>query len=231
MKNTLIILTLILSSVCFGQNLKATYIKSFANLKTENNTYEDASDIKPIQHIYSYSKNKSFYKMLDVEAEKIDSIKSKDRDGYIQQITISASKDDIYKDLQKKILYRNYTIYQTEFNIIDNLTNFDWELVDEFQEIKGFKCKKAITNKEKFPITAWYCEGISINDGPDRFYGLPGLILKVELGVFSTITIDQIKITDDKVNVEEPVIKTSYLTTKEFNEKLNKLMLDKANEE
>ena len=32
------------------------------------------------------------------------------------------------------------------------------------------------------PVTAWYSEQIPVSDGPDIFWGLPGLILEISLG-------------------------------------------------
>lgn len=53
---------------------------------------------------------------------------------------------------------------------IDNLTN---------KVIQGYKCTKAVAKVGKRIYIAWFTHEIPVNDGPYKFKGLPGLILKV----------------------------------------------------
>jgi GLPGLI family protein len=45
---------------------------------------------------------------------------------------------------------------------------------------KGFNVQKAITDFAGRKWIAWFTADIPIPDGPYKFYGLPGLILKLE---------------------------------------------------
>jgi len=54
-----------------------------------------------------------------------------------------------------------------------------WEFVEGAMNICGYECKKAITTFRGRNYTAWYTPKIAISDGPWKFWGLPGLILKV----------------------------------------------------
>ena len=64
----------------------------------------------------------------------------------------------------------------------------EWEILnDETKLINGYLCKKAIGKRAKVNDTeliknaefiAWFCPDIPLSFGPERFYGLPGLILK-----------------------------------------------------
>lgn len=65
----------------------------------------------------------------------------------------------------------------------------DWEITEEEGYIGKYKVRKAITDSfESDPnhpfyagkAIAWFCTDIPIPSGPARYYGLPGLILKLE---------------------------------------------------
>jgi len=67
--------------------------------------------------------------------------------------------------------------------------NYKWNITKDTKTIKGYLCKKATTNSiEVDPedsayyglVTAWFTEDIPIPTGPDRYCGLPGLILEIE---------------------------------------------------
>jgi len=55
-----------------------------------------------------------------------------------------------------------------------------WELLPEFTNVLGYKVQKAITNFAGRKWIAWFTTSIPIPDGPYKFCGLPGLILKIE---------------------------------------------------
>ncbi|SFI27820.1 GLPGLI family protein [Halpernia frigidisoli] len=55
-----------------------------------------------------------------------------------------------------------------------------WKISDEKMDLNGDKVQKATTDFGGRIWTAWFSENIKISDGPYKFYGLPGLILKLE---------------------------------------------------
>ena len=55
-----------------------------------------------------------------------------------------------------------------------------WDITTDTTSIKGYLCNKATTSFRGREYTAWFTLDIPINDGPWKFHGLPGLILKVE---------------------------------------------------
>lgn len=54
-----------------------------------------------------------------------------------------------------------------------------WNVLPEYNEILGYKVQKAITKYKGRNWIAWFCSDIPISDGPYKFKGLPGLILKI----------------------------------------------------
>ncbi len=86
--------------------------------------------------------------------------------------------------------------------------DLEWVIKDEYKTINGYKVRKAVTPAYlKAPgetwdygdAIAWFTEEIPVSAGPDRYYGLPGLIVRLEhsrrKNVFFTLT----SITFDKV--------------------------------
>ncbi|MNK57823.1 hypothetical protein D3C87_768890 [compost metagenome] len=55
-----------------------------------------------------------------------------------------------------------------------------WKILQEKSTIEGIKVQKATVDAMGRSWIAWFAEEIQIQDGPYRFSGLPGLILKLE---------------------------------------------------
>lgn len=58
-----------------------------------------------------------------------------------------------------------------------------WKFSDDAkQKILGYACSKATTTYRGRNVTAWFAEELPYNAGPYCFFGLPGLVMKVEYG-------------------------------------------------
>lgn len=226
MKKATLLLSFIFSfSYC--QSIKSTFVHKYLN---ENKADEYFMEAKPTIYSYQYSLKKTLYKQIFSEILKDTTII--DSNGLVNELkSITSSENIIFKDLSKKIFFQEYSVLDSNFSVKDNLKDFNWELTDEEFIVKGYKCKKAISKTEKNIIKAWYCEDIPINDGPDRFYGLPGFILKIEIGEYSIIEIDQLKLLDEKINFEKPQNKSKYITWKELLIMERELLQKKINED
>jgi GLPGLI family protein len=92
--------------------------------------------------------------------------------------TNSGGTNEYYYDTVKNIyLIKNCTI--GECFIYPN-PNLEWELTQESKQVNGYEVYKATRNNGK--VTAWYAPELPLNFGPKGEYGLPGLILELELG-------------------------------------------------
>jgi len=67
----------------------------------------------------------------------------------------------------------NYFIYG------EDLTPQAWTLLDDTMTIAGYACQKAVCGYKGRSYEAWFTPEIPINEGPWKFYGLPGLIIKL----------------------------------------------------
>jgi len=84
----------------------------------------------------------------------------------------------IFKDLKSQTTV-------TEENFFDKvyLTTYhcrpEWEILQEKSKLFSYNVQKAETNFAGRKWIAWFTNEIPISDGPHKFYGLPGLILKI----------------------------------------------------
>ncbi len=61
----------------------------------------------------------------------------------------------------------------------ENIHLFDWEVGGETDSISGYKVQKATTVFAGRDWVAWFTPDIPYNEGPFKFNGLPGLILRI----------------------------------------------------
>ncbi len=96
-----------------------------------------------------------------------------------RQIPYSGVRYKIIKNhLLGNLTYNEY-FSRTNFIYTDEV-NLNWKLVNDTTTICNHLCHKATTHFRGRDWVAYYCMDIPINDGPYKFSGLPGLILKIE---------------------------------------------------
>lgn len=103
--------------------------------------------------------------------------------GY--RITHPAKDERMYLNQHSGIIVRQqYDRKKKDYVLWDyEAPAYNWELRDEFRTIGEYKCQKATVtyNEPGWGVaTAWFTEDVPLSVGPERTYGLPGLI--VEMG-------------------------------------------------
>ena len=135
--------------------------------------------------------------------------------------------DNVYKDISTKSYTKEVNMMSKTYTVKDELPNFDWKLTRETRTILGNEARKATAEKDGKVITAWYSTKIPAKNGPENYWGLPGLILEVESEIEQDpikgkkiIVISNIKTSNDKKAIEMPKAK-STITEADY-EKLQK---------
>ncbi len=102
-----------------------------------------------------------------------------------------------------------------------------WKMTPEMKEIMGYVCLKAIYTDTANVIEAWFTADIAVPVGPEKYGGLPGVILelsnKKDKKVLTAIKIEFRAI--DLSEVQEPT-KGKEVTREEY----NKIVQDKIKE-
>lgn len=85
------------------------------------------------------------------------------------------------------VIYKNHLsdssiafrqIQEERIALVDSFRNIQWTVTEEFREIAGFQCQKFVgVLFDSVYIVAFVTNQISVNDGPETFAGLPGMIM------------------------------------------------------
>lgn len=130
-----------------------------------------------------------------------------------------------YKDFNKNELLFNF-YNGKDFYGKDNLLKWNWQITTETKEINGFTCKKATSDAFGYYFTVWFTEDIAINAGPDKFDGLPGLILYLGTAYYEYIA-TSVKIEKNPITIVKPEMPKETVTMAEVesfvNAKVSKL--------
>lgn len=173
------------SIVCFSQNtdfdLAFTYkvkAKFYKHIE-EGNANENM--------LLLIGKNKSLY--ISPYRYKIDSarVAIKSRGGSISELLEYSSKfpdfvigSSIFKNLNKNELHYDRQNTNVSFRIEEDIPLFKWEIKNENKKILNYNCQLATLKYKGRVYKAWFSTQIPIQNGPWKFGGLPGLILKIE---------------------------------------------------
>ena len=85
----------------------------------------------------------------------------------------------IYKGFPEEKISYSYKILRDNLRYEEDLNQFSWEILPENKLIEGYQAQKATTTFAGRNYIAWFTSEIPISEGPYKFNGLPGLILKI----------------------------------------------------
>lgn len=87
----------------------------------------------------------------------------------------------ILKDKKGSITVFDYVSHTSpKLRFEEQLGRLNWQLEEGTDTVAGYVCQKATLKFRGRNYTAWFTPDIPLSDGPWKFSGLPGLILKVE---------------------------------------------------
>lgn len=186
-----------------------------------------------IMHLDILGDSGSIYYSKDVEEKR--KLQLRDEPiitAMINSGTVDASKFKQYSSNGiDDVVIKNYSTKQLVFGTWVGLHYFytepfsgqKWKYLTDTLSINGFFCQKAVCEFGDRTYIAWFCKSVNVFDGPWKFFGLPGAIIKIydSQNYFSYELQDLLKIEGEKIDLN--------LDTKEFkkNEKKNVVQLMK----
>lgn len=192
-------------------------------------------------YILTFNKEESVYKE-DVMLESPGTALS--MDGVSIKAFGGGGSDILYKNTKKGSFVNQNELFGKIFLIKDNLETYDWKLEDGTKNIGKFTCYKATyteeieiteasfgsdeedseeTRTETRTVTAWYTPQIPLNNGPEQYQGLPGLILEVNDGQQQIVCSKIVLNTNEEVNIKKPS-KGKEVNQEEFDDIMTKKM-------
>lgn len=140
---------------------------------------------------YSVRKNNKTYKATLINYDNVSvytEFYSKIKDSIYYEQNESGSRTIIYNPLEDLHFVKNFkeekilckgSILNKKYFVSDSLYIFKWKIEKDTTSIMGLKCNIATLEFRGRKYTAFYSDKIKLSDGPWKFNGLPGLILKI----------------------------------------------------
>lgn len=180
-KNISVFVMILMTSVVFAQQSanRFFYELTFKPKKAEEKR-------EKIMTALDITTEKSIYEDFTIRAQ----------DSIIKQEVEQMTKTGVFKDLMKTITMPKFTYKvvkkypSMEVSVQDNISNkrfsyqsptkLNWNVDSEKTKIGVYAVQKATTDFGGRQWTAWFTMDIPFQDGPYKFHGLPGLIVKIE---------------------------------------------------
>jgi len=174
MKNLLLIIFTFSSILFYAQNQRFSYEYKFVSDSTARDKSETELMYLDVSKNGSkfYSRDKA---VADSVMKEIDKKGSNDFSG-IKFGRVQHIVEKLYPDF--KIYFFNL-IDMDEYKVADE-RKFDWKILPDKEKIGEFTAQKATTQFAGRKWIAWFTTEIPFQDGPYKFSGLPGLIVKIE---------------------------------------------------
>jgi len=183
------------------------------NLKSQNQRflyeYKSVSDSlirdKIESELMALDVSDKFSKFYSYDNFKYDSISKSNVDKGISDsnLKIKKSKNSfiVIKDYPDFAVLMISRMGQIKYNVKDDRI-IKWKILPENDMLENFKIQKAETEFAGRKWTAWFTTEIPIQEGPYKFRGLPGLILKIydstDSHVFTLAGIQKLKMINSK---------------------------------
>lgn len=115
-------------------------------------------------------------------------VRKKQREGNLNQWIMSGGSIEytsiyVYKIYKyrsdNKIVTRDATLMSGGFQYEENIDTFNWTINGDTATINGYFSQKATCEFGGRKWQAWFTTEIPYSDGPYKFCGLPGLIIKI----------------------------------------------------
>lgn len=219
----------------FGQSYKITY-----KIDVERMEERTKEKLKPEQQKYllpAYAYLKKLTPTLYVKnnetiysnEEKMDKDIDQGHFFEIAKVIAGTHQGPIYQNLETKETLKPQEFLGENFLVKYPFEEFDWEIKNEFETIKGIKAQKAVAwvlkseNKDdKAYIEAWFTPEIPISSGPIEFGGLPGLIIKLIKNDTLTLILENVEESPtEEITIEKP--KENPIGIEEFYKQMEEL--------
>lgn len=89
----------------------------------------------------------------------------------------------IKRDFANQTQFDGRTILGKTYLVEDSVVTPKWKILNDLKEVAGHVCMKATLTDtmRKQRIVAWFAQDMPHNGGPESFFGLPGMILEIDV--------------------------------------------------
>jgi GLPGLI family protein len=139
-------------------------------------------------------------------------------------MTQGQSRSEAVKKTQKWSMYKDYQenklIYmekQPQMCVEEPFAQFSWKLQDEFEEVLGYKCQKAICSFRGREYNAWFTTELPFKAAPWKFHGLPGTVLMISsFDKAIEMIATQLEVRESVSEIKNPLKNKKAITWEEY---------------
>ncbi|MEA5256230.1 GLPGLI family protein [Arcicella aquatica] len=235
----LLIIALILSSIqIFAQTNEGVvqYTRTTYWTKMNNQlSYLSKQEKERMTYMFAGKDDWKVYTTLyfnENESRYIDSDEKPEEDeGYAGR----KEEFSVNRNFAKNTMTDVFEMLGKTYIIEDSLQMPNWKILNDIKEVAGHICMKAMIEDpiKNQKIIAWFAQDIPLNAGPERLWGLPGLILELDIND-GTVTIIASKIEFKKLNQELALpkkLKGKKINEAEYKDMQIKFIKEKTKEE
>lgn len=188
-------------------------------------------------YVLTFDHTQSFFK----QKEKLD---NSNPNASIQIMVVTPGGNELYKNIKENNFTSERELFGKLFLVQDTLPQINWKLTGETKQIGQYTCYKAtytrmsrggfkmdsengesLIQPKEIVTTAWYTPQIPISDGPEMYYGLPGLILEVIDGDRVLICTKIILNPEEELSIPQPK-KGKKVTSAEYEKLMEEKLLE-----
>lgn len=165
MRKILIVLTLLVALLGYSQKNSSQYTITYSYIPFTPDGFAPATSYYAL---VTNGKNSVWFKtksQKQTETTLVD--------------TYKASKVFEKNITKRQIISRDKTISDNDVLVKDDI-KMEWVMSNQSQKIMGYNTKSATCKFKGRTYTAFFTTEIKVSDGPFKFMGLPGLILRVQ---------------------------------------------------
>jgi GLPGLI family protein len=237
MKNILIALSLLISTVGFSQLSGEVYYTTTVNLHKRIPDTERGKRMKEfmpetvgVQNMLIFSPTESVYKNIEDTAAVSMEEEEGGRHMKMMKKYMAPPNDIVYTNTETGEVVEKKDFMDKIFLIQDSIVLSQWKLSGEMKEVSGMNCMRADfipDDTDTNEMYVWFTPEITVSSGPAGYGGLPGLIVYLNQNdgekIISMTTIVMREVAEDEI--EKPK-KGKKVTREEFQEIQHKKMLE-----
>lgn len=193
---------LLLVPVVYAQQLEGTILYE-QKVNLHRRLTADQAEMKARMPEYSISKKEMiFNRDASLYKDMVDDDEGGGRGG--RTFIRMGGSSEIYADFNTQILTEATSLFNEDYLIEGEFEPLPWVLTGETKTILGRMCQQA-TYTIAEPLTevvAWFTPMIPISVGPEKYRGLPGAVLEVDIN-FGERTFTAFNISDKPIRVKD----------------------------
>ncbi|AEI48831.1 GLPGLI family protein [Runella slithyformis] len=135
----------------------------------------------------------------------------------------------IYRNFEQNKLIENHEMLGKTYLLEDSLMTYNWRIQNQIKDIAGYVCMKAETFDaiKNQKITAWFAQDIPVGAGPERHFGLPGLILELDINDGDVVvTAQKVELKNVDKGLILPKMKGKKIKNTDYDQLLKKHIFD-----